>query len=135
MDRFDGAIISIGALTDKILRKFNLPDNVIPRLRVLTQKHKSSDWQFILRGTEWGFTYEQAVNIAEAMKHDITGEGGFKIVRVSSWHHLPISCTLANYPLLSGGRAIIPNTPPLQLCYHSFSSCSLRLLITYPLPE
>ena len=102
MDGFEGAIISIGPLTDKVLHKFNLPDSVIPRLRVLSQKHKSSDWQFILRNQEWGFTYEQAVNISEAMKHDITGKQGFKIVQVSLRRYLPESYTLTDRRLHQG---------------------------------
>ena len=93
MDGFGGTIISIGPFTDKVLKKFDLPDTLIPRLRVLTQRHKDSDWQFVLRSLEWGFTYEQVVNIAEAMKHDITLKPGFKVIQVSLFHLFLSRCS------------------------------------------
>lgn len=71
LDGFDGTIIAIGPRTDAVLDRFNLPDTLIPRLRVLTQNRRSSQWEATLRTDRWGLSYEQAANLASAMAEDL----------------------------------------------------------------
>jgi len=72
MDRYHGAIVSIGPLSDAVLDRFGISDLVIPKLRVLTQTIRSSRWEETLRKGDWGLTYEQAANLSQAMYTDIS---------------------------------------------------------------
>ncbi|KIL56719.1 hypothetical protein M378DRAFT_16816 [Amanita muscaria Koide BX008] len=83
-DGFRGALISIGPATDTVLKQFGIQDAFIPRLRVLSQTVRSSQWQFKLRTAEYGLTFEQSMNIAEAMEHDILRRPGFEFKKVTA---------------------------------------------------
>jgi hypothetical protein len=72
-DGFQGALISIGPETDAVIDRFGLNDNLVPRLRVLTRKIRSSRWETVLRTPDWGLSYEQSANLAKAMQADICG--------------------------------------------------------------
>jgi hypothetical protein len=72
VDGYEGAIVSIGPLTDTVLDRFQLDDSLIPRLRKLTQNFRSSRWEQKLREREWALSYEQAVNISRALQGDIS---------------------------------------------------------------
>ena len=72
-DGFHGALISIGPETDAVIDRFALDDNLLPRLRVLTQQVRSSRWETVLRTPHWGLSYEQSANLARAMQADICG--------------------------------------------------------------
>jgi hypothetical protein len=72
-DGFHGAIISIGPETDAVIDHFNLDDNLVPHLRVLTRQVRSSRWEAVLRTPQWGLSYEQSANLARAMRADICG--------------------------------------------------------------
>ena len=72
-DGFQGALISIGPETDAVIDWFGLNDNLVPRLRVLTCKIRSSRWETVLRTPDWGLSYEQSANLAKAMHTDICG--------------------------------------------------------------
>jgi hypothetical protein len=85
-DGFQGAIISIGPHTDAALDRFGLDDNLVPRLRVLTRTVRDTKWERTLRTVHWGLSYEQAVNLADAMKHDIKVQQGQQ-VQVSHYHY------------------------------------------------
>lgn len=65
------AIISIGPATDQVIQRFNLDDTIITRFRYLTQTVRSSRWEDVLRSGKWGFTFEQAVKISEALQSDL----------------------------------------------------------------
>jgi hypothetical protein len=72
-DGFHGALISIGPETDAVIDRFGLDDNLLPRLRVLTHRVRSSRWETVLRTPHWGLSYEQSANLAGAMRADICG--------------------------------------------------------------
>lgn len=65
------AIIDIGDKTNAIIDRFQLGDGIIPRLRKLACDTRSGRWEAVLRGPEWGLTYEQAVNLSQAMMLDL----------------------------------------------------------------
>ena len=73
-DGFGGALISLGPQTDAVLDRFNLDDTLLPRLRVLTTTVRSSKWEATLRRSQWGLSYEQAVNLSKAMLADIKNQ-------------------------------------------------------------
>jgi hypothetical protein len=73
-DDFDGAIITFGPETDAILDRFLLGDALLLRLRVLTTTVRSSCWEAVLRGDDWGLTYEQAANLSWAILADIKNQ-------------------------------------------------------------
>ena len=85
-DGFQGVIISIGPHTDAALDRFGLDDNLVPRLRVLTRTVHDTKWEQTLWTVHWGLSYEQAVNLADAMKHDIKVQQG-QPVQVSHYHY------------------------------------------------
>jgi hypothetical protein len=76
VDGFQGAIISIGPQTDSILDRFDLDNDLVPCLRVLTQTIHSGKWEATLRTSCFGLTYEQAPKLTNAMLNDIRGEQG-----------------------------------------------------------
>ena len=51
-----------------------MSDMIIPKLRHLTQTVHHTKWEAALHTTDWGFIYEQASNLAQAMNIDITHE-------------------------------------------------------------
>jgi hypothetical protein len=73
-DGFQGVIISLGPHTDAALDQFGLDDSLVPRLRILTRTIRDTQWERTLRTTEWGLSYEQAVNLVKAMKRDIKAQ-------------------------------------------------------------
>jgi hypothetical protein len=74
LDGFDGAIIAFGPETDSVIDRFLLSDGLLPRLRILTTTVRSSRWEAVLRGEDWGMTYEQAVNLSRALLADIKNQ-------------------------------------------------------------
>jgi hypothetical protein len=85
-DGFQGAIISIGPHTDAALDRFGLGDNLVPCLCVLTRTIHDTKWEWTLQTVHWGLSYEQAVNLADAMKHDIRVQQGQQ-VQVSHYYN------------------------------------------------
>lgn len=75
-DGFHGAIISVGPETDQVLGYHGIDDDIIPRLRVLSQTVKSSHWKFKLRDPRYKLTTDQAVDIAQAMMNDFMRKPG-----------------------------------------------------------
>ncbi|KAK2460042.1 hypothetical protein APHAL10511_007965 [Amanita phalloides] len=67
----DRPIISFGAKTDTALEHLKLLDTIIPRLHDLSHTVHSSKWEKMLRGPEWGFSFEQAAMISRAMILDL----------------------------------------------------------------
>lgn len=71
-DSFAAPIISIGPETDAAMDRFRFNDSVVTRLRSMMQETRSSRWEEVLR-VEWGWTFEQAVTVARALRSDLTG--------------------------------------------------------------
>ncbi|KAF8327690.1 hypothetical protein F5887DRAFT_924648 [Amanita rubescens] len=65
------AIIDIRDRTNAVIDRFQLGDGIIPRLRKLACETRSGRWEAVMRGPEWGLSYEQAVNLSQAMMADI----------------------------------------------------------------
>ena len=87
-DGFKGAIISIGPETDSVLSQYNIPDDFILHLRVLSQTVRSSNWKYKLRTADYGLTLEQALHVSEAMIHDIENRPDFRVQVVSIFFFL-----------------------------------------------
>jgi hypothetical protein len=62
---------AFGPNTDAALLKFGFNDDIIPRLRVLTEKYKSTVWASKLMSGKFSMTSEQATYIARALEKDI----------------------------------------------------------------
>ncbi|KAH7904465.1 hypothetical protein BJ138DRAFT_1106801 [Hygrophoropsis aurantiaca] len=72
-DRFPGGkpLISIGPHSDAIIDRFKMGDHTLPRLHELISTIQSSRWEAILRSARWDLSYEQAANLAKALKLDV----------------------------------------------------------------
>lgn len=66
--------MSIGPRTDAVLDRFKLDHSLIPRIRVLTNRRRSSDWEKMFRSKAWGLTYEAADKLTQALLDDIMAE-------------------------------------------------------------
>lgn len=64
-------IISIGPQTDFLVDYFRLSDSLIPRLRDLAQKVRSSKWEAALTSPAWGLDHVQAAELSKALFADI----------------------------------------------------------------
>jgi len=91
----DSPLISMGPNTDAVLDRFNLGDDILPRLHLLVSMVRSSRWEAVLRSTPWDLTYEQASNLSNALVSDLKGTPGFSITTVFSLY-LCISPTSSN---------------------------------------
>lgn len=72
VDRFGGAIISIGPRTDAVLARWQLNASLIPHLRVLVETVCSSQWEEAIHTR--GLTFEQSASISRALYRDIVGQ-------------------------------------------------------------
>lgn len=84
-------LISIGPMTDTVLDRFSLGDDILPRLHTLVSTVRSSRWEAVLRGTPWNLTYEQASNLSNALLFDLKGTPRFPSTTV---FHLLYLCRL-----------------------------------------
>ena len=75
-------LISIGPNTDAVLDRFNLGDDILPRLYTLIGSARSSRWEAVLRSSPWNLTFEQASNLSNALLADLKGTPGFSITLV-----------------------------------------------------
>ncbi|KAF8130813.1 hypothetical protein EV363DRAFT_1132527, partial [Boletus edulis] len=67
------ALISLGPNTDAVLDRFELGDNLLPRLHHLIASVRSSRWEVALRMAPWNLSYEQASNLSRAIAADLKG--------------------------------------------------------------
>ena len=81
-------LISIGPNTDAVLDRFNLGDDILPRLYTLIGSARSSRWEAILRSSPWNLTFEQASNLSNALLADLKGTPGFSITLVFIFFYL-----------------------------------------------
>ncbi len=69
----DSALICIGNETSNAMDRLNLQDDIIPRLRALICKTRSSRWEEVLCEPHWGLNRKAARLLAKAMHADLTG--------------------------------------------------------------
>ena len=105
--------MSIGPETDSVLSQYKIPDDFIPRLRVLSQTVRSSNWKYKLRTADYGLTLEQALHVSEAMVHDIENKPGFRIqvASTSFLSHIQFILTFC-----TGQKFLQENHPIPSLC-------------------
>lgn len=84
VQKFDPPLISIGPNTDSALDRFNLGDELLPKLRVLVSTVRSSRWESVFRSQQWDLTYDQALVLSRALLTDLQGKPlNHEIVKVS----------------------------------------------------
>lgn len=85
-------LISIGPNTDTAIDRFQLGDNLLPKLHVLVRTVSSSRWESVFRSEKWDLTYEQASVLSKALLADFQGMPlNPEIVKVSNnflWLHI-----------------------------------------------
>ena len=69
-------IVSIGVCSDAVLDRFNLGDEVIPRLHMLIGSVCNTHWEQRLREAPWNLDYEQASNLVHVLHKDLGLEKG-----------------------------------------------------------
>ena len=100
-DGFQGVIISIGPHTNAALDQFGLDDNLVLHLHVLTHTVHDTKQKQTLQTVHWGLNYEQAVNLADTMKHDTKVQQG-QPVQVSHYHYYLLFLShVVSQPLMS----------------------------------
>lgn len=67
-------LLSLGPRTDAVLDRFNLGDELLPRLRLLVETVRDTRWEARLRQEPWNLPFEQASNLAVALSADLRGE-------------------------------------------------------------
>ena len=70
---FDQALVSIGPNSDAVLDRFNLGDDLLPRLCNLIGTVWSSRWEAVLRSSPWSLSYEEAENLSATLCADLKG--------------------------------------------------------------
>ena len=75
-------LISIGPNSNAVLDRFNLGDDILPRLYTLIGSACSSRWEAVLRSSPWNLTFEQVSNLSNALLADLRGTPGFSIALV-----------------------------------------------------
>jgi hypothetical protein len=70
-----GAIISIGLKTEGILKSLEISEQVVPHLRFLIRNTSSQRWAAELKKSAWGFSSDEAAQIASALVADLTASG------------------------------------------------------------
>ena len=77
-------LISIGPNSDAVLDRFNLGDDLLPRLHTLVRTARSSRWETVLISSPWNLTPEQALHLSRALSADLKGSADFSITTVLS---------------------------------------------------
>jgi hypothetical protein len=67
-------MISIRTETCATIDSLGLLEGAVLCLRVLACSTRSSKWEKVLSGPEWGLTREQATQLSNALLTDITGK-------------------------------------------------------------
>ncbi|KAF8444591.1 hypothetical protein L210DRAFT_878654 [Boletus edulis BED1] len=120
------ALISLGPNTDAVLDRFELGDNLLPRLHHLIASVRSSRWEVALRMAPWNLSYEQASNLSRAIAADLKGTPNFAMNTVCLPFHLNIRLgddiflaaeTFHPYHYPQTTRHHHPVVPPLRLCH------------------
>jgi hypothetical protein len=100
VQNFVPPLISIGPNTDTALDRFNLGDDLLPKLRVLISTVRSSRWESVFRSQKWDLTYEQASFLSRALLADLQGMPlNANVAKVSStvydWLHIYANGSIA----------------------------------------
>lgn len=75
-------LVSIGPHTDTILDRFELGDEILPKLHTLTTTVRNTRWEENLRSLKWGLNYEQASKLNWALHADLQLGSSLRVSKI-----------------------------------------------------